>query len=452
MRLMKIKKITAILLAAGIFTNLAGCASGTDTKDTGSSTSTGSEASSQETENTDNSDSKTGSKGKLSVMIWDPVQEPGLTTMLGEFEEKTGIQAEIQLVKWGEYWTLLEAGAEGGSLPDVFWMNSNESQRYMSNDMLLDLTDRISESTLIEPSNYPDDIMGLYTYEDGYYAVPKDIDTVALWYNKEIFDEAGVAYPSSDWTWDEMYEIAKKLTKEDGSVYGIGMPCGNQQTGYFNLIYDKGGYVISDDKKKSGFDDPKTIESMDFIAKFIDEDLMPSQEVMAESSETTLFASGKIAMVIAGSWMLAEFANNEYTSANADVVELPKDAETNRRVSIYNGLGWSAAANTEMPDEAWQLIEYFGSLEGQTRQAELGVTMSAYIGTSETWIQSAPQFNLQAYLNMQEDMVIRPHSRNTVVWENASIDWFKRAWMKEITMEEACLGAAKEMNEILAEE
>lgn len=433
---MRIKKAIALLAAAGILGNLVGCATGAQADKTSSASS----------------DKKATSKGKLSVMIWDPVQEPGLSTMLGEFTDKTGIQAEIQLVKWSEYWTLLEAGAEGGSLPDVFWMNSNESQRYMANDMLLDLTDRIAGSTLIDPANYPDDIMGLYTQKESYYAVPKDIDTVALWYNKALFDEAGVDYPKDGWTWDDLYETAKKMTKKDGSVYGIGMPCGNQQTGYFNTIYDNGGYVISDDKKKSGFDDPKTIEAMNLIAKFVDEDLMPSMEVMSETTETTLFASGKIAMVIAGSWMLSEFKNNEYTSANADVVELPKDAETNRRISIYNGLGWSAAANTGMPDEAWQLIEYFGSLEGQKRQAELGVTMSAYEGTSDTWVKSAPEFNLQAYLNMQDDMVIRPHSKNTVVWENASIDWFKRAWTKEITMEEACLGAAKEMNEILAEE
>lgn len=92
----------------------------------------------------------------LSVSIWDTNQEPGIKEILADFTEKTGIKTEISVVKWDEYWTMLEAGAQGGSLPDVFWMHSNESQRYMSNDMLLDLTDKIKVSDLIDPENYPE--------------------------------------------------------------------------------------------------------------------------------------------------------------------------------------------------------------------------------------------------------------------------------------------------------
>ena len=108
---------------------------------------------------------------------------------------------------------MLEAGAQGGSLPDVFWMHSNESQRYMSNDMLLDLTDKIKDSDLIDPENYPEDIWGLYTYDDKYYAVPKDIDTIALWYNKTLFDEAGLDYPTADWTWMMLQRQLRSLLR-----------------------------------------------------------------------------------------------------------------------------------------------------------------------------------------------------------------------------------------------
>ena len=61
----------------------------------------------------------------LSVSIWDTNQEPGIKEILADFTEKTGIKTEISVVKWDEYWTMLEAGAQGGSLPDVFWMHSN---------------------------------------------------------------------------------------------------------------------------------------------------------------------------------------------------------------------------------------------------------------------------------------------------------------------------------------
>ena len=347
----------------------------------------------------------------LSVSIWDTNQEPGIKEILADFTEKTGIKTEISVVKWDEYWTMLEAGAQGGSLPDVFWMHSNESQRYMSNDMLLDLTDKIKDSDLIDPENYPEDIWGLYTYDDKYYAVPKDIDTIALWYNKTLFDEAGLDYPTADWTWDDVTEAAKKLTKDDGSQYGLGMRNDNNQAGYYNLIYDNGGYIISDDKTKSG----------------------------------------KIAMTCQGSWMLAAFKENEYTAANCDCVELPKNAETGRRASLYNGLGWAASASGEHTDEAWQLIEYLGSKEAQEKQAELGVTMSAYKDTSDAWAKSA-DFNLQAYLNMMDDMEIRPYSKSTVTWENEDNEILKGVYTGDITMEEACKQMADQMNEKLAEE
>ena len=321
----------------------------------------------------------------------------------------------------------------------------------MSNDMLLDLTDKIADSDKIDPENYPSDIWGLYTYEDKYYAVPKDVDTIALWYNKAMFDEAGLDYPTADWTWDDVTEAAKKLTKEDGSQYGMALRNDNNQAGYYNMIYDNGGTVISDDKKTSGWDDPKTIEAMQMLEGWIKDGVMPSIETMSENGEDVLFQSGKVAMVFQGSWMLAAYRDNEYTAENCDVVELPKNASTGRRASIYNGLGWAAAANGSHTDEAWQLIEYLGSKEAQEKQAELGVTMSAYTGTSDAWAKSA-DFNLEAYLNMMDDMVIRPYSKTTVTWENEDNEILKSVYTGEMSMEDACKKMAEQMNEKLAEE
>lgn len=422
---MKLKKIATLLLAAVMTVSMAACG------------------------NKENS--KSSDDVELSVSIWDSNQEPGIKEILADFTEETGIKTKVSVVKWDEYWTMLEAGAQGGQLPDVFWMHSNESQRYMSNDMLLDITDKIAESDVIDPANYPEDIWGLYTWEDKNYAVPKDIDTIGLWYNKTMFDEAGLEYPTADWTWDDVTEAARKLTKDDGSQYGIAFRADNTQATYYNLIYDNEGYVINDDKTKSGFDNPKTIEAMQTLEGWINEGLMPSAEIMAENNEDVLFTSGKIAMTCQGSWMIAGFRDNEYTAANCDVVELPKNAKTGLRKSMYNGLGWAASANGEHTEEAWKLLEYLGSKEAQEKQAELGVTMSAYTGTSDAWVNSA-DFNLQAYVNMMEDMEIRPYSKSTVTWENENIEILKSVYTGEKTMEEACKEMAKQMNEKLAEE
>lgn len=330
-------------------------------------------------------------------------------------------------------------------------MHSNESQRYMSNDMLLDLTDKIADSDLIDPANYPEDTWGLYTYDEKYYAVPKDVDTIALWYNKAMFEEAGLDYPTADWTWDDLIEAAKKLTKEDGSQYGLAVRNDNNQAGYYNMIYDNGGYIINDDKTKSGWDDPKTIEAMEVLEGWIKDGVMPPIETMSENGEDVLFQSGKVAMVLQGSWMVAAYRDNEYTAENCDVVELPKNAATGRRASVYNGLGWAASANGKNTENAWKLIEYLGSEKAQKKQAELGVTMSAYKGTSDAWANSA-DFNLQAYLNMMEDMEIRPYSKSTVTWENEDNEILKSVYMGEKSMADACKEMADQMNEKLAEE
>lgn len=432
---MKLKKLTALCLAGAMVLSTAACGGGSG--DSGSSGGDG--------------DSGSSEGGELSISIWDTNQEPGINEILADFTEETGIKTKLTVVKWDEYWTMLEAGAQGGSLPDVFWMHSNESERYMSNDMLLDLTDKIAESDVIDPANYPEDIWGLYTHEDKYYAVPKDVDTIALWYNKTMFDEAEMEYPTADWTWDDMFEAAKKLTKDDGSQYGLALRNDNNQAGYYNMIYDNGGFVINDDKTESGWDDPKTIEAMEQVEEFIKAGVMPSMETMSENGEDVLFQSGKVAMVLQGSWMLAAYRDNEYTAENCDCVELPKSATTDRRVSIYNGLGWAASASGSNTENAWKLIEYLGSEAAQKKQAELGVTMSAYTGTSDAWADFA-DFNLEAYLNMMDDMVIRPYSKSTVTWENEDNEILKEVYTGNKSMADACKEMADQMNEKLAEE
>lgn len=445
---MKMKKILSLILTGVMSLSLVACGGKTENKATEAASTEKANATTEET----TADANTSASGvTLNVAIWDNAQEPGLKEILADFTAKTGINTNISVVGWGEYWTMLEAGAQGGSLPDVFWMHSNESQRYMSNNMLLDLTEKIKNSSEITPDNYPADIWSLYTHEGKYFAVPKDVDTIALWYNKKFFDEAKMDYPTADWTWEDMFAAAKKLTKADGSQYGLAIRNDSNQGAYYNMIYGNNGFVISDDKKKSGWDDPKTIEAMKLLEGAIKDGSMPSLETMAENGEDALFTSGKVAMVLQGSWMISAFRDNEYTSANCDVVELPKNKATGRRVSIYNGLGWAASANGQHTEEAWKLIEYLGSKAAQEKQAKLGVTMSAYKNTSEAWSKSA-KFNLQAYLNMTKDMVIRPFSRNTVTWENADNEALQAVYKGEKSMEDVCKEMATQMNKVLAEE
>lgn len=203
---MKRKWWLTAAMAAVMAAALAGCGS-----KAGSGTAPVSSGETAQAAESSGESGNTGAKGTLTVAIWDKNQEPGLTEIMKDFTKETGIKTQIQVTPWEQYWTMLEAGATGGSLPDVFWMHSNEIARYSEYEMLLDLTDRIKESKTLEMDKFPEDIVQIYNWEGTKeYAVPKDIDTIALWYNKTMFDEAGIPYPDKDWTWDDFAEAAKK--------------------------------------------------------------------------------------------------------------------------------------------------------------------------------------------------------------------------------------------------
>ena len=116
----------------------------------------------------------------LEVKIWDNNQLAGLQQIADLWTEQSGVKVNIQVVDWDNYWTLLEAGASGGEMPDVFWMHSNNAQMYMGAQKLLDLTDYIAASDKIDLANYYPGITELYSLNDRNYAIAKDHDTITL--------------------------------------------------------------------------------------------------------------------------------------------------------------------------------------------------------------------------------------------------------------------------------
>lgn len=429
---MKLKKVIAVAMAAMMTISLAAC--GSKSSDDGESKSSG------------------GKDSKLTVAIWDSNQEPGLKEIMGDFTEETGIEVDIQVTPWGEYWTMLEAATQGGEMPDVFWMHSDQIATYAAyDDILLDLTDQIEKSDKIDLENYPENLVNIYKTEDGrQLAVPKDIDTCAVWYNKTMFDEAGIPYPTSDWTWEDFREIAKKLTVPEKNQYGTVLSPKGYQESWYSTIYAYGGEVLSEDKTKSGFDNPKTIEAMQMIENIIKDGSTPEYSVVAENGADALMEAGTVAMTFQGSWMIPDLVKNDFVIANCDIAPLPKGP--NGTKSISNGLGWAASAQGEHTEEAWKLIEYLGSKEAQTKQAELGVTMAAYEGVSDDWKNAQPNFNMQAYLDMLDDAQAYPSSKNTQVWYQVLMERMVDAFSGEKPMDQVCKDFAVEMNAFLAEE
>lgn len=427
------KKIVSLILASMMaVTGLAGCGSSNSAATGGQDTAKGS----------------SGGDVHITYGIWDSNQEKGLRKMADEFEGKNpGIKIDIQVTGWSDYWTMLEAAATGESLPDTFWMHSNEIYRYASNGMLMDLTDKINKSDDVKLSNYPEGLVKIYNLNNKQYAIPKDYDTIGLWYNKTMFDKAGISYPDETWNWDKLYEAAKKLTTGDGKQYGFLAPLHNQE-GYYNFVYQNGGTIITDDKV-SGYDNPKTIEAMKYYVRFVSEGLSP--KIFDDAARAETLQNGLCAMGFFGSWNLSGFAANDYMTKNFNVTVLPS-ANDGKRASIFNGLGNAISANTKHPEEAWKWVQYLSSKDGQTKQAELGVAISAYNGTADAWINSNKTFNIKCFVDMVKYAQIRPYSNTTAKWEDKAYEMLKGAFTGEKTVEDACKDTAKMMNDALKEE
>ena len=203
----------------------------------------------------------------LTYTIWDKNQEPGMQSIIDAFEDKNSdIKVKLEITPWDQYWTKLEAAATGGAMPDVFWMHANEIRKYAGGDMLMNLTDMIDDSEIVDMSKFPKDLVDIYSLDGENYAMPKDIDTIGLWYNKTLFDEAGVSYPDESWTWDDLLDASNKLTDSEKGIYGYAANM-NSQEGYYNYIFQNGGSVIREvnGKKVSGFDMPETQEAIQMV-------------------------------------------------------------------------------------------------------------------------------------------------------------------------------------------
>jgi multiple sugar transport system substrate-binding protein len=185
-----------------------------------------------------------GEEIKITYGFWDDAQRPAVEQQIAAFKElHPNITIEPQVVPWDDYWTKLQTGVAGGSTYDVFWMNADGLPVYASQGALVSIQEMVDDGS-IDGDAYPESLRSLYTFEDTVYGIPRDFDTIALFYNKDLFDKAGVEYPTADWTWDDLRAAAEKLTTEDGSQLGYVSSLGGQQN-YYNLIKQNEGEILN---------------------------------------------------------------------------------------------------------------------------------------------------------------------------------------------------------------
>ena len=381
----------------------------------------------------------TGSAGAEDIEIhyafWHGALEEFYNQCKTEFEAAhPGVKIILEPTSWDEYWTKLEAAATGGSIADVFHMNGVNIKKYADGEVLMPLDELIAKSD-VDLSNYPPAMNAMYNFRGVQYGIPMDYDTIGLWYNKALFDKAGVAYPTSEWTWDDLAAAAKAITGIEEGVYGIAANYEEQQ-GFYNTVYALGGYFVEDEK--FGFNDENTRAGIQCWVDLMKAGVSPSEKSLEENPAYLQFMAGKLGMVFSGDWVVSEYVSPECSVSDViDVAELPLMAN-GKRASVIHGKANCISAQTKHPEEAYAWVAYLASAEANEKLGPMGVTIPSFLKYSDLFFTAYPQYNMSIYSKAAaEYSYVYPSALNpewsTFMWEELI-----KAFNLDISVDEAC--------------
>ena len=387
-----------------------------------------------------------GLKDEITFGIWDKAQEPAMLQIIEAFNQHyPDIAVSISTTAFGPYFERLRIQATGDDLPDVFWINGPNFELYASYGMLQDLTDLEGFDT----ANYPPNMVELYSYQGTPYAIPKDFDTIGLWYNTRLFDEAGVEHPSAEWTWEDFQLAAKTISDElgDQGVFGFAGGVTNQALMY-PAIMQAGGEIISEDGTTSGYDSPGTIEAFTFARSLVEEEAHPSIAYLTDNKPSDVFNGGKSAMLWSGNWSAAVFKDSP-VKESIRTAPLPQGSET---ANVIHGIGNAMAAEGKNKAAAAAFLAFVSGEAANIIQAEEGAANPAYEGTATAYVEALPEFDLQMFIDNAADARPYPVSKNTGAWLSLESDYFPRILNGELEVEAGLGELAEKMNQALADE
>lgn len=383
----------------------------------------------------------------ITYGLWDQNQVPAIEENIAAFNEQyPNITVNVSVTPFSEYWTKLQTQASSDTLPDVFWMNGPNIQLYALNGKIEPITGAVDAGD-IDPAAYPESLVDLYTVDDVSYGVPKDFDTIGVWINKELFEQAGVAIPEAGWTWDDFQSTAAEISTAlaaDGVYGGAGGMDG--QTTYYNTILQAGGEVI--DGQSSGYDTPEAQAGIQFWTDLIASGGSPTMAQLTDTSADQWFTSGKLAMYWGGSWFRSALGDVPFADS-VDVLPLPQGEE---QATVIHGVSNVVAAASKNKQAAQAFQVFLASEEAQRQQGEYGSIIPAYTGTQDSFAASMPQANLQVFIDALDYAQPLPVSANTSAWNALEAELLPQAFSGERPVADVTAELAEEMDAALAEE
>ncbi|MBF4653016.1 sugar ABC transporter substrate-binding protein [Serratia marcescens] len=363
----------------------------------------------------------------LRYAVWDRNQLPAEQEIAKRFEQANpDIKIEIELTPSAQYFVKLDSAAAGGVAPDIFWINMPYFVQYAKNGIMEPLAPYIKDSGL-----KLDDVVAssvkAYQYDGQQMAIPRDVDSIAVWYNKKLFDQAGVSYPTSDWSWDDLKNKATVLKNGlKGAAFPLVMDLSiDGQDSYMNLLFQNGNHIVPKDGQPTDIANDKSIWVYQQLQGMMKDGLMPSAQQMSEVKTENIFQSNRAAMVYAGSWLAAPFANNPLINDHIGVVMMPK---IERQSGVAHSLAFAMSAKSAHKQAAWKYIAFMSS---EASQAELAkVVIPANKTAAKVWAQQIQKVDVSPYIQTLEVTQAYPTAgTNTPKWQNMWIASLKKIFM-----------------------
>ena len=366
-----------------------------------------------------------------------------LDAMIALFEEANpGINVEVETAAFADYFTELQTRIAGGDAPDAFELNYENFVTYASRGTLLDLSTAVDEETA---GRYYPEALGAFQHDGVQYGLPASFSNVVLFYNKDLFDAAGVDYPTADWTWEDERAAAEQLTNADEGVWGQYAPISFHE--FYKTAAQNGCGFFGEDGSVT-INEPACVEALEYMVSAQTEGLQPSDADLAGVPNEDVFRQGQIAMLTTGIWMFSAFQDLPF---NWDIAVEPGSAED---ASHFFSNAAVVSADTEQAEAAAKWVAFFTS---DPAAAQLRVEASWELpalqdeALFEGYLAQTPPENREAVFESLDAIVTPPVVEDQQQMQDAVTAVLEQVKLGELTPQEALDQAKAEIETLIAE-
>jgi len=325
-------------------------------------------------------------KVPITVAFWgSPEEIEIISSTINKWQEShPDIEVKLEHIPFNSFVSKVLTEIAGRSAPDIIAVEVNMFVSFADKDIFVDLKPFIDKDKSFNLSNFFSQVVDRYTVNGKTLGIPRDTAPFAcVYYNKKLFDEAGLHYPTDDWNWNDLLETAKKLTKvdKDGRVIQYGF----YSDMWVNFVLSNGGKIVDDVKHptKCLLNSPESIEGLQFLVDLSHKyNVSPTPNTFRNLGLgfIQMFLMQRVAMFNSGIWETPILRKNK--DFDWDVAMFPK-APSGMRKLATGGTAYSILNTTRYPEQAWEVLKALSGDDGQIMLAESGLAQPANIKIAE---------------------------------------------------------------------